>query len=115
MDRVISSWTPTIRALSYARQHTATTAGSALIVAMPVTPGLPGGELPNVPAEVRRVQVLLPRPVLLAEHDAADGQPASGSAEPPTRANVFAHLPGCPIAHFACHGASDATDPSRAC
>ena len=69
MDRVISSWTPTIRALRYARQHhPSLPAGRALIVAMPATPGLPGGgELPNVPMEVARVRALLPDTVLLAE------------------------------------------------
>ena len=42
--------------------------GRALIVAMPVTPALPGGgALPNVPAEVARVRALLPDTVLLPE------------------------------------------------
>ena len=26
---------------------------------------------------------------------------------------MFEHLPGCPIAHFACHGFSDPDDPSK--
>jgi tetratricopeptide (TPR) repeat protein len=112
MDRVISSWTPTIRALRYARQHAPSLpAGRALIVAMPVTPGLPGGgELPNVPEEVARVRALLPDTVLLAE---PGDQRASGSSEIPTRKNVLGQLPGCAIAHFACHGFSDPADPSK--
>jgi hypothetical protein len=115
MDRVISSYTPTIRALRYARQQShraAATARRALIVAMPLTPGLPGGELPNVPAEVTRVRALLPHPMLLAE-PGTPGRPDSGSSGIPTRANVLAQLPGCSIAHFACHGAGDPTDPSK--
>ena len=113
MDRVVSSCTPTVRALRYARQHApaAGAAGRALIVAMPVTPGLPGGgELPNVPEEVARVRALLPDTVLLAE---PGDQYAGGSPGMPTRANVLEQLPGCPIAHFACHGASDPADPSK--
>ncbi|MFE6286693.1 hypothetical protein [Streptomyces sp. NPDC057877] len=31
----------------------------------------------------------------------------------PTKAAVLRHLPDCPIAHFACHGASHPVDPSR--
>jgi hypothetical protein len=58
MDRVISSYTPTIRALRYARQHlvSAPAGGPALIVAMPVTPGLTDGALPHVTAEAARVR-----------------------------------------------------------
>jgi tetratricopeptide (TPR) repeat protein len=115
MDRVISSYTPTVRALGYARQHLSApeTASRSLIVAMPVTPGLPGGgELPNVPDEVGRVRHLLPNPVLLVEPGATEDL-ARGSSGVPTKANVIAHLPGCSIAHFACHGASDPSDPSR--
>ena len=115
MDRVISSYTPTIRALRYARQHSrhgAAPPGRALIVAMPVTPGLPDhGELPNVPMEVTRVRALLPDTVLLAEPE--PGEPATGSANIPTRANVLDQLPGCTVAHFACHGFSDPVDPSK--
>jgi len=113
MDRVVSSYTPTIRALRYARQHArraASTGGPTLIVAMPVTPGLHGGgALPYVPAEAARVCAVLPDPVMLAE----PGIPMSGSSGIPTRANVLMQLPECLIAHFACHGDSDPVDPSR--
>jgi CHAT domain-containing protein/tetratricopeptide repeat protein len=115
LDRVTSSYTPTIRALRYARQNARRApapASRALIVAMPVTPGLPGGgELANVPQEVARVRALLDDTVLLAEPDPA-GVPLSGSFAVPTRANVFDQLPTHPIAHFACHGYSDPADPS---
>lgn len=114
LDRVMSSYTPTIRALRYARQNARRApapAGRALIVAMPVTPGLPGGELANVPQEVARVRALLADTVLLAEPDPG-GMPLSGSFAVPTRANVFDQLPTHPIAHFACHGYSDPADPS---
>jgi tetratricopeptide (TPR) repeat protein len=115
MDRAISSYTPTIRALRYARQHSSrgpAIPGRSLIVAMPVTPGLPdGGELPNVPVEVARVGALLPDTVVLLEPGPSEH--AAGSANLPTRANVLDQLPGCTVAHFACHGFSDPADPSR--
>ncbi|KAA9379164.1 tetratricopeptide repeat protein [Microbispora cellulosiformans] len=113
MDRVVSSYTPTVGALHHARQHIAahpTPSHRGLIVAMPTTPGLPGqGRLPNVPAEAAIVRAHLPDPVLLAEP--GDDAPADPS-QVPTRANVLARLPGCAIAHFACHGLSNLADPS---
>lgn len=115
IDRVISSYTPTIRALRYARQHAQHTARPrrALIVAMPSTPGLPDGALPNVPAEVAAIRPLLPDPLVFAEPTSMAGDVPIASASIPMKANVLAQLTGCSIAHFACHGASDPADPSR--
>jgi len=52
IDRVISSYTPTIKALAYARFRTHTFEDSAdlkaLLIGMPKTPGLPSGDLPFV-------------------------------------------------------------------
>lgn len=114
LDRVISSYTPTIRTLRHARQHRHQPADDArsLIVAMPTTPGL--SPLPNVPEEVRRIRDLLPGPLQLTEPDpASDAAPAPPHAGTPTTATVLANLPRCTIAHFACHGASNRTDPSQ--
>jgi hypothetical protein len=107
LDRVVSSYTPTIRALRYARQQAAGPGepGGALIVGVASVPGSPEADLPDVPEEIARVSDLLPDPVVLA-----------GDADPgtlPTRENVFACLPGCSVAHFACHALSDPSDPSR--
>jgi hypothetical protein len=113
MDRVVSSYIPTVRALRHARRHSPALGeeGRALIVAMPTTPGIPG-ELPNARVEAHMVQARLPRPLLLLEPDTISN-PADPSAGIPTRANVLAHLPGCAIVHFACHGRSDSANPSN--
>ncbi|GAA1013205.1 hypothetical protein Aple_016920 [Acrocarpospora pleiomorpha] len=132
MDRVVSSYTPTITALRYARQHTSNQAPptgdeQALIVAMPTTPGLRyRGRLPKVAREADLVAARLPGAIRLTEPSrpraATPGANATGIATDisidqeqvtPTRAHVLAHLPDCVIAHFACHGQSDPTDPSQ--
>jgi hypothetical protein len=113
MDRVISSYTPTIRALAYARHHTRGLPGRprSLIVGMPITPGLSGGSpLPGVPGEISAIRSLLPDPVILSG-PTGPGSEATGT--PPTRADVFSYLPQCVLAHFACHAASHPSDPAQ--
>ncbi|MFE0135762.1 CHAT domain-containing protein [Streptomyces sp. NPDC059037] len=126
MDRVVSSYTPTIGALRYARRHPPSTdltaSGRAAIVAMPTTPGLPG-RLHHVLDEARKVAAHLPESALLVEPDPTlPGPPDDAALSPsasaatstlPTKDNVLGLLGTCSIAHFACHGVSDATDPSH--
>jgi CHAT domain-containing protein len=102
MDRVVSSYTPTIRALRHARERRTAQSASmrSLIVAMPTTPG--AAPLSNVVAEAANLHSRLPHPELLME----------GGAGEPTLASVLEHLTRCSIAHFACHGHSDPADPS---
>jgi CHAT domain len=114
LDRIVSSYSPSIRALRYARQrgNPAASAGRSLIVAMPTTPGVPG-RLHHVPAEAERLNSGLPLPVQLTEPGIPDQDSIAGSQGMPTKANVLALLPSCAIAHFACHSRSDPADPSR--
>ncbi|MBJ6635874.1 CHAT domain-containing protein [Streptomyces sp. I5] len=117
LDRVVSSYTPTVRALRYARErareagtpsHSAT--ASALVVAMPATPGLPPDkDLKGVRKEVAAVRSVWPASEILMEAEADATVPGT----PPTRDAVLARLPHHPVAHFACHGESDPTDPSQ--
>ncbi|GAB7186769.1 hypothetical protein ATKI12_6600 [Kitasatospora sp. Ki12] len=127
MDRVVSSYIPTVGALRHARQRPPVidlaAARRALIVAMPTTPGVPG-RLHYVLDEARKLATHLPVPAVLSEPDPLPTGPAGGPAQPlsraasasstlPTKDNVLGLLATCSIAHFACHGVSDPADPSR--
>ena len=100
MDRVASSYTPTLRSLAYARFGGTTTA-SELIAAEAVIVGasaVPGQVvLPRVGSEIQVVNALLP---------------GSRVLEDPTKANVLAALAKYPVAHFACHGQTDWVNPA---
>ncbi|MGI9003118.1 MAG: CHAT domain-containing protein [Pseudonocardia sp.] len=108
MDRVVSSYTPTVRALGYARERdtSSTAVGSALIVAMPTTPGI-DSPLRHVAAEAALVHIRFPGSTLLIE------KPAVTTGHPPIKANVLDHLSRCAVAHFACHGNNHPSDPSQ--
>ena len=109
LDRVVSSYTPTIQGLRHARARAGGPDSSrALVVAMPGTPGLESaGRLPQVLGEATLVADRFPGADLLIEPE--DG---AGTAMP-TKANVLAGLRSCAVAHFACHASSDYEDPSR--
>jgi tetratricopeptide (TPR) repeat protein len=112
LDRVISSYTPTIGALVHARAVPAPAVPiSSLVVAMPTTPGMRHeGRLDNVRAEASMLQDLLPSPLVLTEPSPADDTSAS---QLPSKATVLGFLSRCSIAHFACHGYNDPADPSQ--
>ncbi|WP_410611112.1 CHAT domain-containing protein [Amycolatopsis sp. lyj-109] len=110
LDRVVSSYTPSVRALRHARRRTAARppVERALIVAMPTTPGKLGDPLPSAAAEAELVRRLVPGSVLLS------GDLGSGiSSGPPTKAAVLENLAECSIAHFICHARPDPVEPSR--
>ncbi|WUI01357.1 CHAT domain-containing protein [Spirillospora sp. NBC_00431] len=100
MDRVVSSYTPSIRALAYARRAPAPSSPGprpALIVTMPETPD--ADPLPGADDEARRLRRLLPEPTVLRARRA-------------TRDAVLSALPLHSVAHFACHATTDWDDPA---
>jgi tetratricopeptide (TPR) repeat protein len=112
-DRVISSYTPTVRALLAAsRQPEQASDGPILVVAVPrpaTAPGQPGQpglpelpELPGVRTEARQVCARF------------GGRHTLRSDRAATREQILADLPGHPLAHFACHGQPDLHQPSEA-
>jgi tetratricopeptide (TPR) repeat protein len=119
LDRVVSSYTPSVRALIHARsgrarQHNDLTAWPParapragpqpeiarhlLVVAMPQTPD--ADDLPAVRREVEVLRRVFPGAVTVLD------QP------PPTRQAVLDALPRHDWVHFACHAYSDPDDPS---
>ncbi|MBP2330763.1 CHAT domain-containing protein [Kibdelosporangium banguiense] len=96
-DHVVSSYTPTIRALMYSRSGTVSPWRSALAVAMPETPG--HAPLPATQADAEALASRIPGPPPLIGPEA-------------TRSAVLYALPHVNIAHFACHAGSDPADPS---
>ncbi|MEU9026763.1 CHAT domain-containing protein [Streptomyces sp. NPDC048383] len=110
LDRVVSSYTPTVRALAHARTQRARQDRSRrlparrgepphlLAIAMPQTPG--ETELPAALAENRYLSTLFP-----------SAHPLVGPQA--TRDSVLAALAATPWAHFACHADTDSEDPSR--
>ncbi|WP_217441525.1 CHAT domain-containing tetratricopeptide repeat protein [Nocardia barduliensis] len=112
LDRVVSSYVPTVAALRHARRASGPAVSeSAVIVAMPTTPHVKG-RLASVTDEVRIVSARTPSPITLVEPDPNEATPPE-VGRLPTRDNVLSLLRRSTIAHFACHGISDSTDPSR--
>jgi CHAT domain-containing protein len=111
LDRVVSSYTPTLDALIRTRQppagHTATTQ-RLLLVAMPHTPASPGvdrlPDLPGVDAEARVVEQFL--------HDQHAPAPTVRIGHQATQEAILADLPGHAYVHFACHGGQRLDQPS---
>ncbi|MEU8615806.1 CHAT domain-containing protein, partial [Actinoplanes sp. NPDC048791] len=103
LDRVVSSYTPTVRALAYARRDGAETDGDAstLVVPMPRTRG--GSDLPGSEAETALIAGLRPAgTTVLAPADAH-------------RDRILAELPRHARVHFACHATNpDPRHPSAA-
>lgn len=110
MDRVISSYSATLKALMYSRTRmeelvkqssTTTEPPTALLAAMEETVDRP--KLDDAVREVKRVQ-----PILEPQFHIR-----SFTNPPPTRKDIVTNLRKCTIAHLACHGEADASDPLR--
>jgi tetratricopeptide (TPR) repeat protein len=94
LDRVVSSYTPTLRALRHSRNRPAATADRRLTVAMTSTPGMA-----DLPATVEEAAALRAETVLRNENATVDA--------------VLRALPEVSTAHFACHASTDPAAPSR--
>ncbi|KAL8367900.1 hypothetical protein RB599_003698 [Gaeumannomyces hyphopodioides] len=109
LDRVMSSYTPSVKALIHGRQRPVRGSAKpfsncALLVAMRETPNLSGNRI--LPFAANEVEMLknLCRELRL------------WSLTPILRKdNVLKHLQTCKIFHFAGHGQSDPAEPSRSC
>ena len=96
LDRVISSYTTTVRGLAYARISSPDNPATVpVIVAVPDAPG--AAPLPGATAEIAALAELMPGSLVLTD---------------PTRDDVLAALPDHQVAHLACHGHADWTDPA---
>ena len=102
IDRVISTYTPTLRALSHAKTQIEANSKNVhqtlLMSSMPTTPKK--SPLQFAAQEIRLIDNLLPTltPRVALEH--------------PTKAEVMRLLSKCSVAHFACHGEVD-SNPSK--
>jgi CHAT domain-containing protein len=103
LDRVVSSYVPTLKSLLYAREKAITWSNNedqaALLVAMPTTPHQ--NALPGARKEVKEIEALIANDI------------SKTVMLQPTKREVLKCLPKCQIAHFACHGESDPNDPSQ--
>jgi len=100
MDRVISSYTPSIRALAHVREQPPRAASSAVVVAVPDAPESP--PLGSALLEARTVREFIPDAAVLP-HPGAETD----------RDSVIEALRQHAIAHLACHGVADWSDPAR--
>jgi tetratricopeptide (TPR) repeat protein len=104
LDRVVSSYTPTVQALAFARRRAAAPRpepGAGLSDALVVgVSDLPGAfRLPHVLTEAEVLPRILPGTTVLL-------------AERANRQTVLAELPRHSVLHFACHAATDWQDAS---
>ncbi|MDN3024997.1 CHAT domain-containing protein [Streptomyces sp. S.PB5] len=117
LDRVVSSYTPTIRALTYARRSPAAAGpGGLLAVAVPSAPGVV--PLPFVMAEADAVVREWPGQVDVLYGDVQQARAKQPDVPMDARADfatVIRELPRHRSAHFACHATSDMTTPSASC
>ena len=101
LDRVISSYTPTLNALARARQPAAPALVRQLTVGMPTTPGLP--PLPAVRGELKVLARYFPPGE--ANHQLVESRA--------TRAAALTAIADHSWVHLACHAGQEQADPDR--
>lgn len=102
LDRVISSYIPTVRSLSYARERNVKLSDGEvdeiLLVGMPTTPEQP--DLPYVESELRNICEVIPKAT-------------STVIKNPKKGDIIPLISRARVVHFACHGESVPGDPSQ--
>ena len=103
LDRVVSSYSPTLKALTYSKRKgtTSTAKEQAVLVSMAHTSCRK--DLPQALNEVKLLESLLPAAI------------QKYVLTTPTKSEVLSKLQTCTMAHFACHGYSTPDDPSKSC
>ncbi|CAG7566273.1 unnamed protein product [Fusarium equiseti] len=107
LDTVMSSYASSVRPSCHRRKEMTHTLQKdrVLVVSMQNTPGVAGGTLPFVANEIETLTILW----------------SKGKAKlellnlPPHKSEVLRHLSGCKVFHFAGHGSSNASEPSKSC
>jgi tetratricopeptide (TPR) repeat protein len=111
MDRIVSSYIGNIRALDHLRGRQRTTSGEtapdgqekrALLVKMPITPDMPGGDLPYAEEEAEELQKICKQAGFRCK-----------ALNKPKTATVLQMAKGADLVHFACHGISSEADPAE--
>ena len=102
IDRVISSYTPTIKSLEHVRKRFAQLSQiqdqKVLVIGMPTTPDQ--SDLPMVESEMEELRKIIP-----------EGK-NNIFIRNPEKKEIFSILRECQIVHFSCHGLSSPVDPS---
>ncbi|KAL3470016.1 CHAT domain-containing protein [Aspergillus californicus] len=105
LSRAISSYAPTVKALSYAREQCGRRRSQdsprLLYVAMPTTPA--AKPLPGVNKEEQAIR------------EAIGDTFSFQSLTLPDSETVMQKMKRCEVIHFACHGVSNPVDPSKSC
>jgi CHAT domain-containing protein len=105
LDRVISSYSSSIKALRYTKQNRAGRAegqtGKVILAAMPTTPGQLA--LPFAKVEIKEIGSILSSSI-----------PTEALVQP-SKENLVKMLESCDVFHFAGHGKSDLRDPYLSC
>lgn len=102
LDRVVSSYIPSLKALSYSRQKAENQLlqnSEILIVSMPKTPGQK--DLPHVAEEVIALDHIIP------------GSFSKLILETPSKDDVQQKIRTSQAVHFACHGTTNLSNPSK--
>ncbi|KAF3928234.1 hypothetical protein AA313_de0207372 [Arthrobotrys entomopaga] len=114
LDRVISSYASSVKSLVHNSRRTPANSalpstppdqqynnGTAMMISMKTTPGLPSSDLMYAEEEIKMLKDLCPGLGL---------KPSTPAAR---RQDVLQALPDCKIFHFAGHGNTNARDPSQ--